>query len=290
MQEGGGKNPAAEYRRYDWIVVRSMVSRCQADVGRIREAANGYARQISELKTLIGGRPDAIDWEQQLASLLHFNANLSVGFGRIEDAEKQYLDAVDRLTTITKIQPSDQSWKRGLANALMRAADIAHLRGNTEAAMTRLRIAMRLIEAGQATEDGKKWQRLNAMVLFRIGRYSARSDREWSMTAGIKSMRALATTNPNDTHASMALADALISRGTWFQDAGRLGDARRDWDEARSTMAKIAVSTKNPDALAPWVNANMLLGRRAEVEASIQALTASGYTHPDFVTIERRTR
>lgn len=290
MERAISKKAGADSWRFNWIVAKSMVSRCQAQEGRTMEASRGYTRQIAELETLLMKRPDAIDWEQQLASLLHFNAGLSAGLGRIDDAETQYLEAVDRLTTITKIQPSDQSWKQGLANALMRAADIAILRGDADAAMTRLRIAMRLAEAGLAVEDGSKWRRLSAMILFRIGRYGASSDSERNMSAGIESLHSLLTAKPEDTHARTALADALISRGTWLRNAGRLADARGDWNAAESTMGRIATGTKNPDMLAPWVNANMLLGHRAKVEASIRTLTASGYAHPDFVALESSTR
>jgi eukaryotic-like serine/threonine-protein kinase len=290
MERAIGEKPDADSWRFNWIVARSMTSRCQAQDGRIMEASRGYFRQIVELEALLRRRPDAIDWEQQLASLLHFNASLSASLGRIDDAETQYLEAVDRLTTITKIQPSDQSWKRGLANSLTRAADIAYLRGDADAATTRLRIAMRLVEAGQAAEDGSRWRRLSAMILFRIGRYGASSDSERNMSAGIESLRALVNAKPEDTHAKAALADALISRGTWLRDAGRLADARGDWNAAKSTMGRIATSTSNPDMLAPWVNANMLLGHRAEAEASIRTLTASGYAHPDFVALESNTR
>lgn len=290
MDSAVQKKPNADSWRFNWIVARSMASRCQAQEGRIREASRGYSQQIADLKTLLGRRPDAIDWEQQLASLLHFNAGLSAGLGRIDDAETQYLEAVDRLTTITKIQPSDQSWKHGLANALMRAADIAYLRGDADAATTRLRIAMRLADAGQAAEDGSRWRRLSAMILFRTGRYGESSDSERYMSAGIESLRALVTAKPEDTHARTALADALISRGTWLRNAGRLADARGDWNAAKSTMGRIATTTSNPDMLAPWVNANMLLGHRVEVDASIRTLTASGYAHPDFVALESGSR
>lgn len=286
MERAIREKPGADSWRFNWIVARSMASRCQAQEGRIMEASRGYTRQITELKTLLAKRPDAIDWEQQLASLLHLNAGLSASLGHTDDAEAQYLEAADRLTTITKIQPSDQSWKRGLANALTRAADIAYLRGDTDATMARLRIAMRLAEAGQATDDGKKWRRLSATILFKIGRYGASPDSERTMNSGVKSMRALVAENSADIHARTALAEALISRGEWLLDSRRSADARRDWSEAKSTMDEIAADTKNSDTLAPWVNATMLLGHRSEVEAPIRTLIASGYAHPDFVALE----
>lgn len=286
MERAIAKKKEADIWRFNWIVARSMESRCQAQEGQIVEASRGYSQQIAELKALLVERPDAIDWEQQLSSLLHFNAALSADLGHMDDAEKQYLEAADRLTVITKIQPSDQSWKRGLANALMRASDIAYFRGDAAAAMARLRIAMRLVEAGLAAEDKEKWRRLNAMTLFRTGRYSANSVSERRMAAGIESLRMLSTSNPADTYARTALAEALISHGIWLRDSGKSVDARRDWDEARLTMAEISTRTKDPEILAPWVSANILTGRRKEVEKSIKALASSGYSHPNLIMLE----
>lgn len=283
-------NADDESRRYGWIVVRSMVSRCHAEEGRIIEASHGYKQQIIELKDLLEKRPDAIKWEKQLASLLHFNAGLSLALGDIENAENQYLDAINRLTLITKIQPSNQEWKHGLANALMRKSEIDYMYGDTDAAMTHLRIAMRLSEEGKAAEDGNNWQRLSAIILFKIGRYSTSSDSERTMSSAIESIQKLVDANPADDYAKKVLAEMLISRGISSSDSGMIASARQDWERARSTIHKIAIGTSDPDMIASWVNVNILLGKRTEMEASIQTLTASGYAHPDFVNLEMQTR
>lgn len=279
-----------EWWKYNAIVAGSMMSRCQAEAGHIKQASTEYARLIADLTAMIESHPDAIDWEQQLASLLHFNAVLSTNFGDIDSGEKQFLEAADRLETITKIQPKDPRWKRNLANALSRAADLAYLRGDIDAATSRLRIAASLAEKGMVGEDAHKWRRLSATIHFKTGRYRADPGSENAMSAGIASLDALIVEKPKDQHARTALGNALVSRGIWLRDRERNEEARLDWERARTIMAMVVKGSKDPDVLAPWVNAHLLLGRREEVETSVLALSDSGYAHPEFVAFEKRTR
>jgi DNA-binding winged helix-turn-helix (wHTH) protein/tetratricopeptide (TPR) repeat protein len=282
------EKPDAEFWRFNWIVARSMASRCHAEQGRIMDASKGYAEEIADLKALIAGRPEAIDWEQQLTSFLHLNANLSTNLGRIEAADNQFTEAVDRLTMITRFQPDDTSWKRMLANALTRSADIAHLRGDDAAAVSRLETAQRLAEHGKTAADASRWKRIDANITFRLGRYRTHSDSEKMMASGIKSLSALMEAEASDLHTRIALANALISRGNWLQARGRNEEAKTDWARARSAMGENSITSGNPDILAPWVNASILLGKGIEAESSMQALIASGYAHPDFSSIINR--
>lgn len=285
MEHAIRKKPEVDSWRFQWIVARSMASRCHAEQGRIEEASKGYAGEIADLKALIAARPEAIDWEQQLTSLLHLNAGLSANLGRIEAAEDQYVEAVERLTAITRFQPDDPSWKRMLANTLTRSADIAHFRGDEDAAMSRLNAARRLADHGIMSSDAARWKRIDANITFRLGRYRMDRDSENAMASGIESLSALMDARPSDVHTRTSLANALISRGRWLRDRGRNEEAARDWSNAASLMADAAARSKDPDVIAPWVNAGMLLGKNLEVQPSVRALTASGYSHPEFNAI-----
>ncbi|GAA4781495.1 winged helix-turn-helix domain-containing protein [Lysobacter hankyongensis] len=284
------RKPGNEWWKYNSIVAGSMISRCKAEAGQIKQASTEYTQLIAELTAIIENHPDAIDWEQQLSSLLHFNAGVSTNLGDINAGERQFLEAADRLKTITKLQPKDPRWKRNLANALSKAADLAYLRRDIDAATSRLRIATSLAEKGLAGKEADKWRRLSATILFKTGRYLANPDSERSMSDAIASLNALMAEDSEDQHTRTALGNALVSRGTWLQERGRSEEARRDWERTRAIMAKIAKDSKDPDVLAPWVNAHLLLERRQDVETLVLALIDSGYAHPEFMDLENRTR
>jgi eukaryotic-like serine/threonine-protein kinase len=280
------KTSAPDSWVFNFIVARSWASRCRSESGNIRAAHSEYAQQISELRALLENRPDAIDWEQQLASLLHFNAIHSTYLGRMEEADLQIVEAVERMKVITKIQPNDPDWKRGLISAIMKSGEISYLQGDVNTAIKRTTDALRIIEKEPINQLGKDWKRLDSTIRFRLGIFRNDPTGNMMMDHAINDLFALATSNPENVHVLVSLSEALLKRGSHNQDYSQRELAINDFIRAKSTLDRFAKASANPYILAPWINARILLGERQEADSTIIALKKSGFMHPEFARIE----
>ncbi len=271
--------------KYHWIVSRSWVTRCHAEDGLVNKASNEFSSEIEDLRRLLEKNPDATEWMHQLSSLLQFGTMQSINTGRLDEAEKYITEAIELLRIVTRLHPENTTWKRNLASALARGGEVADLRGDHATALARLRGALTIVDQQRPNGLGTGWLRLDAVTRFRIGRLKTTHQGENDMSMAIADLVALSERHADDDYTASAMSAALVSRGLMRRDQGRIVDARNDWMAAKSALDNAARRSRDPDILAPWASACMLLDRRASADNLIDHLVASGYRHPEFMSI-----
>jgi DNA-binding winged helix-turn-helix (wHTH) protein/tetratricopeptide (TPR) repeat protein len=281
-------NPKSQWT-YHWIVTRSWVSRCHAENGMVSLASTEFISEISDLRTLLVSNPGAIEWNHQLSSLLHFGTMQSINRDQLDAAEMQISEAIELLRMVTRLQPENVTWRRNLVSALARGSEVAYLRGDFTTARSRLNAARIVVDRQRPSGLGNAWKRLDATIRFRTGLLQQSRDGEVVMSSAIDDLHALAKANPEDDYTLAALSNALVARGLRLEDSGRTDDARQTWARAKSVLDAIAVRSRDPDLLTPWIKACLLLGQPTTAQSRLHDLLASGYRHPEVEALRRRS-
>ncbi|NOT89369.1 MAG: AAA family ATPase [Lysobacter sp.] len=279
--------PHDDALRYDLVDTLSWISSGDGSEGRLSEAASGYAEQIGMLRTLVANKSDALVWERRLATSLLSSGQLAASRGRLEEAHAQTAESIALLSALTAREPDNQVWARDLVLAHIEAGEIAHMRGDSGNHLSHALIAEKLIQDIKTSADASlALQRLDANTGLLIAQ--ARPD---AIDADAKRNRALAGLEriAKDPDGSIpdrcVLAKALISRGKHRWDIGSKIEARSDWEHVIGLLGTMAKTSKDPNVIAPWASAHLLLGDRDRVETEIAWLTKIGYRDPDFMRI-----
>ncbi len=279
--------PEDDNLRYELIGTLSWISSAQESNGDLSTAAAGYAEQIGMLRALLAENPDARTWERRLANSLIISANLALARGLTESAAVQIEESIALLSGSVAQEPGNRVWQRDLAHAHMEAGWIAHFLGDRESSGRHLRTAQSLSSALLAsTQPLPEWQRLDALIRLRLALINptATGD-DPALDRAIIDLQRLAAQSPSDIPGTAALANALVARGQHRQRSGQTREARADWLAASKLLAHSAPASKDKALLAPWLSAQILLERRAEVERRIGWLDSIGYRHPAFALL-----
>ncbi len=271
--------------RYELQVTDSNISRCMASQGQIKMANERYAKNIDSLRQLIAKRPDAIDWYQQLSSLLHFNAMTALDLGKIVVADKKITESIELLTILTKLQPENIDWKRALANSLIKGSEIAMYADQLEVSERRISEASRLISERKGTLPDN-WLRIDAIARFRMSILHKNKIDMFAMNRAIEDMRSLAAREKKASYGTASYADALIERGVLLSESGAMLEAQRDWKAAASVLSKSAI-TSDPMILSPWIRSNRLLGQDRTISDQLEKILEMDYRHPSFMATYR---
>ncbi|MEQ1514459.1 MAG: winged helix-turn-helix domain-containing protein [Lysobacteraceae bacterium] len=279
--------PQDDALRYDLVDTLSWISSGDGSEGRLSEAAAGYAEQIGMLRTLVASKPDALVWQRRLATSLLSSGQLSASRGRLEEARAQTAESIALLSTLTAREPDNQVWARDLVLAHIEAGEIAHMRGDSGDHLSHALIAERLIQKIKTSDDSSlALQRLDANTGLLIAQSrpdAIDADAKWNRA--IAGLERIAKDPDGGIPDRCVLAKALIARGGHRSDVGSTIEARSDWEHAIDLLGTMAKTSKDPNVIAPWVSAQLLLGDRERVETDIAWLTKIGYRDPDFMRI-----
>jgi eukaryotic-like serine/threonine-protein kinase len=273
--------------RYDLVDTLSWISSGDASEGRLSEAAAGYAEQIAMLRRLVEKNPDALVWKRRLATSLLSGGQLAVARGRMDEAQALIAESIAGLSALTGREPDNKVWARDLALAHIEAGEIADARGDGNRRNAHASSAQRLIRGIKASGDASMaLQRLDVSVRLLIAR--AQPDAAIAdaiRDEAIADLERIADASKGGIHETALLAKALIVRGEHRSGMGATTEAREDWRRAADLLETIAQNSRDPNVIAPWVGAHLLLGDRRPVEARILWLSHIEYRHPDFLRI-----
>ncbi len=273
--------------RYDLIDTLSWISGGDESEGRLVEAATGYAEQIATLRRLVADKPDALVWQRRLATLLLSSGNLAVSRGRLDEARTQIEESIARLSSLTAREPDNKVWASDLALAHIEASEVARMRGDGGDRVAHAAIAERLIQ-GMKTSGGASltWRSQDAAIRLLACQFQADSIvADVERDQAIFDLERIAEDSNGSVHETAVLAKALVSRGRHRSHIGLTTAARSDWERAIALIDTMVKTSKDPNVIAPWASAHLLLGRRQRVETKITWLAKIGYREPDFVAI-----
>lgn len=279
--------PHDDALRFELADTLSWISNGDASEGRLLEAAAGYSRTIEMLRGLVASKPDALVWERRLATELLSSGQHALSRGRLDEAHAQIEESIARLSKVTVLAPDNKVWARDLALAHIEASDIAHLRGDEKNRASHVLAAERLIRIAKASGDASlALKRLDAAVRLLISQsrpVTAGPDGAWDKA--LLDLERIADDSNGSIHGKTVLARALIVRGIRLARTGSTNRAHRDWERAAGLLESVAKTSKDPDVVAPWTSAHLLLGHRQHVETQISWLARIGYRDPDYVAI-----
>ncbi len=279
--------PDDDALRYDLVDTLSWVSSGDESEGRLLEAASGYAEQIAMLRTLIANKPDALVWERRLATSLLSSSILAISRGRLDEARIQIEESIARLSKLTAHEPGNKAWARDLVLAHIKATEIAHMRGDSDHRISHALVAEKLIRDMKASGDASMdLHRQDTAIRLLVAQFQPNGiDADAKRDRAILDLERIMKDSNGSIHETAVLAKALVSRGVHWSHTGRMLEARNDWQRAIDLLKTIAKTSKDPDVIAPWVCAHLLLGQRQRVETEIAWLAKIGYRDPDFTTI-----
>jgi eukaryotic-like serine/threonine-protein kinase len=285
--------PHDDALRYDLVDTLSWISSADKSQGRLRTAMSGYAVEIGMLRVLVANKPDALLWQRRLASSLLNSATLAVSMGRTDEAHAQIEEGITLLSKLASHEPENKTWLRDLAVAHIEASTISALRGDSPAGFSHLLSANRLISSiKRSPARSMTIDSMDAIVRFKISIYRPdTTDAKARRDAAIIDLERIAKESGGNIHETMLLAKSLISRGLYRSDSGPATGSRDDWKRAASLLEKMAVASEDPDVVAPWVSAQLLLGHSHRVEKQVAWLNEIGYRGPELMKVlDRKER
>lgn len=278
--------------RYDLIDTLLWISDGDESEGRLVEAATGYAVQTVALRKLVADNPDALVWQRRLATLLLSSGNLAVSRGRLDEARAQIEESIARLSSLTAREPNNKVWASDLTLAHIEASKVARMRGDDSNRVAHELIAEGLIQTMKSAGGTSLTLRSqDATVRLLASQFEVNAiiaDAKWDKA--ILDFERIAEDSNGSVHEATVLAKALVLRGRHRSHIGRAIDARSDWERAIGLIDAIAMTSRDPNVIAPWACAHVLLDRRQRVETQIAWLTKIGYREPDFVAIADSNR
>lgn len=120
------------------------------------------------------------------------------------------------------------------------------------------------------------WQRLDALIRFRIG---VTQDDAEAMDEAIADLHRLQLQAPGDVQGITAYNKALVERARRALSAGNRTSAERDARTALDSIASTARQSSDPRVLSIWIAAHDLLGIGDRVDKERQRLATTGYIH-----------
>lgn len=266
--------PDDDSLRYGLIDTLSWISTGEESLGKLDDAAAGYAEQIALLRGMLTRNPEARAWERQLAIRLRSSAQLLGILHRTDEARTQAREGIDRLSRLIRSDASNQGWRRDLAHAYLEAAEVEILSGNDAAARPLLAQAQVHLRAAQARSAGlPAWQRLDALIRFRLAWLDGDMR---GMTHAAGDLRALLDQAPDDMSGLRAFARLGIELARTFADKGDTAAASRQAEDLIVRLRASATASSDPKILAPWIEAHLLLGRDAAVADARRRLEEHG--------------
>ncbi len=270
--------PDDDALRYELIDTLSWISSAEYSQGELQRAADGIARQVEMLRSLVDAHPDALAWERRLATSLRRSAAVSLDLGKNDEARAMLDECIARFDGLLPRSPDTRVWRRDLAHALLDRADLSMTARDPHAAIADLRRAGTLLASLRTEEQGHvEWQRLHAVVRARSAALQSRPDEE---AEALKDLSLLIESSPRDTAGYVALSRHLILRGRRHLAAGETWLAEHDFARVRTLLSKIAASSRDPQSLSLWAQAHLLAG--LDATEPLLHLHRSGYRDSDF--------
>jgi tetratricopeptide (TPR) repeat protein len=279
--------PDDDALRYDLVDTLSWISSVDESEGRLREAAAGYSEQIGMLRRLVASKPDALLWQRRLATSLLSSGALAASRGLLDDAKAQIDEAIALLSKLTAREPGNKGWAHDLVLAHVEACELAWMRGEHDDHRAHARIAGGLIhDIESSSESTPAVRRLKAALQLLVASHPVNDATDAGWSAAIAMFEDNAARSKHDLQETSALAKALVARGRHHADAGRPEAARRDWQRAIALLAVPARTSRDPNVIAPWASAHLLLGERHRVQARIAWLAEIGYRDAQFPVLQ----
>ena len=196
-------------------------------------------------------------------------------------------DAVSLSRALVAFDSTQAYWREDLASYSRLLGGILRQSGDLDEASRLDSDALRILDVLVATDGtNARWERELALAHVESARlHIARQDyagADHQLSSALASIKAARATTPGDVNLIVLSADAYIVGGQIAANRTEPTAARGYWMQARDTIAPIARTGDDPNVLAPWASALVLLNDVSAARPVLQKLGAMGYRTPDF--------
>jgi eukaryotic-like serine/threonine-protein kinase len=212
----------------------------------------------------------------------------TLALGGANEASVYYArNAVNLAAGLVAFDSTQTYWREDLAYYSQLLGGLLRQSGRLDEAARLDSDAVRVLSELVATDrTNARWRRELAVAQLEAarlqiarGEYDAAEDRLTSALATIKAARA---TTPSDLNLVLLAAEADIVGGRIAAKRKDMDSARDYWAQAQDAIASIARMGDDPNLLAAWVSALLLLDNMSAARPVLQKLAGMGYRTRDL--------
>jgi eukaryotic-like serine/threonine-protein kinase len=263
--------------------------------GQLAEAVAAYRADQRIKEKLSADDPANNDARESLLVSNAILARTLAKCGEDEAALSHVRDAVDSARKLLRFDPTHTYWQEDLGYYSLLLGNLLRQLGHDKEASAANAEAVQMLGALVAKDPGHvRWQKELAQGLLENARMqlkdgNAERAREAASTA-LESLGKLRAEHADDKSLAVVLAEAEIVSGQVSRKLGDAAPARAHWTRARDLVADAARQGNDPDLLATWATALLLLGDTDAARPIAHRLQAMGYRTVDFVAVAQAGR
>ena len=284
------RQPGDVQRQADLADAHDSLGKIALEQGQLAQAILDY-RDVHRIKSELASRsPDDRDaLERLLISNGILGRTLALCGAEVE-ASKHVSEAVGAARNLVAFDAKQADWRFWLGKYGLQLGSIARGAGRLQEAADRDGEALRVLSALVATDPtNSAWQRELAGAQVESARLRLALGE--TASAGQLLAAAFATlaredeAGRADRNLRLLEAQAHIVRGQLAMRRNEAAVAHEHWIQARAAIANDVSVGANPNFLAAWASALLLLGEADAARPAIDQLVAMGYHTPDFATV-----
>ena len=284
------RQPGDVRRQVDLADAQDSLGKIALERGQLAQAIAAY-RDVHRIKSeLLSRGPDDRDAVERLLISNGILGRTLALCGADVEATKHVREAVDAARNLVAFDAKQVDWRFWLGKYGLQLGVIARGTGRLQEAAGHDNEALRVLSDLVATDQtNSAWQRElasaqveSARLRLALGETAATDP---LLEAAFVTLDREGKAGREDRNLRLLEAQAHIVRGQLAMRRNDGADAREHWIQARETIANEVHIGANPNFLATWASANLLLGEAVAARPAIDQLVAMGYYTPDFAAV-----
>jgi eukaryotic-like serine/threonine-protein kinase len=265
------------------------------ELGHLDVAIQDYRANERIQAALAAREPNNHDQEYELVISEAILGRTLGSCGELEAATRYLGDAITGLQSLMNFDSTQTEYQYLFARYSEQLGGVLRQRGQLEAAGENDARSITVLEKLTAKDPTNiEWQQELARSRIETARqHLARGDAESAAKVAARaldSIEGLRAKNTADRNLLLLAAQADVVAGQ--ASAGRSDElaARHNWERARDTLATAVETGSDPNFLAAWASAQLLLNEVEAARPVVARLSMVGYRTPDFVELVARRK
>lgn len=265
------------------------------ELGHLDVAIQNYRANERIQANLAAREPNNHDQEYELViSQAILGRTLGI-CGELEAAAQYLTEAVAGLQSLMSFDATQADYQYLFARYSEQLGGVLRQRGQLEAATEDDARSITVLERLSAKDPTNiEWQQELARSRIETARqYLARGDADAAAKVtgrALEAIEGLRAKNAADRNLLLLAAQADIVAGEASAGRSDVREARHNWERARDALAAAVQTGSDPNFLAAWASAQLLLNEVDAARPVVGRLSMVGFRPPDFVELVQRKK
>jgi tetratricopeptide (TPR) repeat protein len=287
-------HPAEIHWQSDLADAEESLAKVTMEQGQLAQSVAGY-REVYRLRNQIMARSPGDRDSQENLLITGTRLGGALALCGDEDGAARYArDAVHVGKDLTAFDATQGDWKLELAQANRVLGSVARNSGRLDEAAAAGGEATRgLTELAAMDRTNTAWRRELARAQIEAARLELAKGNapgaESLLNTALGTIQAERATGTTNRNLRLYEAETLISLGEVAERRQNPAAAHERWTQARGAIDGAARVGADPDFLATWTKALLLLGDTGAAQPVLRQLAAMGYQTPDFALLLKTT-